>query len=143
MLRMIRRPALALLSGLLLIAARPATQAEPSPLYREMQGLKDNLKSLAMSLSGSDIDAALEHVAGMQRHALAAKLMKPANIDEFSGDEAKAHERAFRRRMAVLVAELIDLEIDLLDGDPQAAFARVTGSLYELREGAHATFQKD
>jgi len=143
MLRRTRMPVVTALSFLLLIAARPATQGEPSPLYQEMSGLKANLKSLAMSISGSDTDAALRHVAAMQQHALTAKLMEPANLDAYSGDEAAAHQVAFRKRMASLLSELIDLEVDLLDGDPQAAFARVTGSLYKLREAAHTEFQNE
>ena len=129
----------------LLAAARPASAPKAPPageLLAHMEGLKEHLKGVAMGLQAEDEAAVLEHVAEMQRLVLLAKLTTPPNLDQQPEKKRAAHRTAFRRDLALLLEDLVGLELDVLDGKPRKAFKRVTGSLFKLREAAHERYQR-
>ena len=111
-------------------------------LAEHMEGLKTNLKGVAMALQGPDAETALRHLAEMQRIVLLAKLESPPNLDEQPESERHAHRQEFRKSLVRVLQELAGMELEILDGDYEAAFARVTGPLYTLRESSHDKFQR-
>ena len=119
----------------------PAPASEGGVLLEHMKGLKKNLKGVAMSLQKSDSKQVLHHIAEMQRLVLLAKLEAPANLEEKPEDERESHSTEFRKDMIGLLQELAGMEIEVLDGELEKAFGRVTGSLYRLREAAHEKYQ--
>ena len=127
--------------------ASRSTVAEPNAasadgLAEHMEGLKTNLKGVAMALQGPDAETALRHLAEMQRIVLLAKLESPPNLDEQPESERHAHRQEFRKSLVRVLQELAGMELEILDGDYEAAFARVTGPLYTLRESSHDKFQR-
>jgi len=127
--------------------ASRATVVEPRAtsadgLAEHMEGLKTNLKGVAMALQGSDAETALRHLAEMQRIVLLAKLESPPNLDEQPEREREAHRAEFRKSLVRVLQELAGMELEILDGEYDKAFARVTGSLYTLRESSHDKFQR-
>ena len=120
----------------------PAAE-QPVELMDHMDGLKKNLKALATGMSeGKPAAELLVHVTGMQEHALKAKSFVPPNLSEVPEKRREAHRNAFRADMLRLLIDLANLEIDLLEGRPEEAFGRVTGSLFKLREASHEKYQK-
>ena len=55
--------------------------------------------------------------------------------------ERDSHRVEFRKDLARLLAELAGMELEVLDGEWQKAFGRVTGSLYRMRMKAHEKYQ--
>lgn len=153
---MTRRLLPALLSLAVLVGAprtAPPPSEEPTPLRAAMEDLKAHLKVVALSLrAGADpttpqgaaaAERALEHVAGMQAAALAAKAEAPPEAGELPEAERAAHRTAFRRDLALLLGELADLEVELLEGRRDDAAARIAGSLFQLREASHERYQRE
>ena len=123
-------------------ASRSTTPDDSEQLLEHMEGLKENLKGVAMSLQGTDTSATLRHVAEMQRLVLLAKLLAPSNLDEQPAADQDKHRVEFRSDLIGLLKELADMELEILAGKPADAFKRVTGSLYKMREEAHAAYQR-
>ncbi len=139
------RPSLAL-AGLCLCLALPIANARrvpPSegPLLELMEGLKEHLKGVAMGLQASDDAATLEHIAEMQRLVLLTKREDPSNLGEQPESKRDSHRAAFRRDLALVLGELAAMEVEVLDGERQEAFGRVTGALFRMREEAHERYQ--
>lgn len=121
---------------------RPA-QEEPVELVDHMLAMKKQLKALATGLSeGKPTAELLAHVNELQTLTMKGKTFAPTNLDEQPAKRRDAHQAAFRADMARLLIELAHLEIDLLEGRPEEAFGRVTGSLFKLREASHEKYQK-
>jgi len=110
-------------------------------LLQHMEGLKKNLKGAAMALQASDDESTLRHIAEMQRLVLLAKLESPPNLEQQAVDERDAHRVGFRRSLALLLQDLAGMEVEILDGEREKAFGRVTTSLFRLREESHAKYQ--
>ena len=120
----------------------PPAQAGDGALLSSMEGIKGNLKSLATRLRAEDgRDDCLAAVAEMQRLALVAKLQVPPRLESLPADEGQAHREVFRREMNALCVSLLALEVELLDGDVEEAWARISGPLFQQREAAHRRFQ--
>ena len=134
---------LALLSPILLAAPQDPAASEPeSPLTVEMEGLKTQLKTLAMNLrEPSKRDTCLAAVATMQQHLLTAKLLAPSNIEEQPKADKSAHALAFRKDMNQVLGTVVELERNLLEADVDAAWEKITGPLYKLREAAHKRYK--
>ena len=119
----------------------PETPSE-SPVLEAMEGMKTHLKGTAMALQDPAKGAeALEHIAELQRLVLLAKLGSPANLDELPADERDAHRTAFRRDLTLVLEQLVHMELSVLDGKPDEAFARIVKPLYPMREAAHEKYQ--
>lgn len=117
--------------------------AEPVELFDHMMVLKKSLKALATGLSeGKPTAELLVHVTAMQEAALKSKSFDPPNLSDVPEARRDAHRNAFRADTLRLLIDLAQLEIDLLEGRPEEAFGRVTGSLYKLREASHEKYQK-
>jgi len=142
------------LGGVLVLSAVAPAPASPSPmpasaaaatdtdLLTAMEGLKTHMKATAMALQGNSTEEALEHIAEMQRLVLLAKLESPPNLEELAKKERAAHQMAFRKDLIGVLKEFADMEIDVLEGRFEAAFARVVDPLHPTREAAHAKYQK-
>jgi hypothetical protein len=107
-----------------------------------MEGLKTHLKGAAMALQNpDDRDAALVHIAELQRLVLLSKLEAPSNLNEVPEEERAEHRASFRRDLALVLREFVEMEIHVLDGETEKAFARVIDPLYPMRETAHEKYQ--
>jgi hypothetical protein len=125
------------------LSADARAPEENEVVHRAMEGLKGNLKKLRGALEAGGKQAeALAAVASMQKHALEAKAGGPSNLAEKPEAERAAHALAYRREIAVLLGELAALEVEVIDGQDQAALARAKDRLITLRDGAHERFQK-
>lgn len=124
-----------------LVGGAPAPQ-EPGALLALMEGMKGQLKQVATQLRAEDgREDCLASVAELQRLALAAKLEAPPVPPDADEDALEELREAFRREMNALCVSLLALEIELLDGDVDAAWARIQGPLFRQREAAHERFQ--
>lgn len=129
-----------------LLAAGPLSSLQggeqDSPLLREMLGLKQNLKGVAMAMRDpAQRSQCLEHVARLQHHLLAAKALEPANLADQPEADRAAHTNAFRTELARVLRAVCDLEVALREERVDDAWALVAGDLYQLREAAHERFQ--
>ena len=141
-----RRAAATLLALLPLCVGLASGEAPPrqerAGLATLMEGMKGQLKRVATRLRAEDgREDCLAAVAELQRLALAAKLEAPPAPEGTGADELAERREAFRREMNALCVSLLALEIELLDGDVEAAWERIQGPLFQQREAAHARFQ--
>ncbi len=135
---------LALVPTALLAFPVHAGSAPESELEELMYVLKRHLKGASTALQDPTQEAAaLEHIAELQKAALAAKLLAPANLDELPEDERDQHTREFRRDMAKVLGVLVAMEIDVLEGHGDKAMARVVDPLFPMREAAHEKYQSE
>lgn len=119
-----------------------ATEAAERPLRAHMEGLKTHMKGTAMALQSPEgRDKALEHIAELQRIVLLAKLEAPSNLGEVAEKERAEHAKDFRRDLTLVLRELAEMEIHVLDGEMEKAFARVVDPLFPMREAAHEKYQ--
>ncbi len=137
-----------LFSGLALFESESpsptASSTEDERLETAMQALVPSLKALSRSLGDpAQNEASLAALTDMQKQALAAKDTAPANLDEIPEAEREAHTRAFRADMARLLRELCEMEIEVCEGNNDAAKARVRSGLIPLRNASHEKYQKE
>ncbi len=118
-----------------------ADGAESRDLHEHMMGFLDQLKTIAQHLQAGKTEECLEAATRMQELALSAKHLDPANLEEVPEEQRADHRRSFRIAMVQLLSELSLLEIELLEGKRDEAWARVSGSLFQLRESSHERFQ--
>lgn len=138
---MIRRPAalvgLALMACASLAAVR-AAQDGPPPLDALMGGLKHNLKLVGTALAAPErVNESLPPLREMQAIALAAKTAVPATLATLAAEEQAKRLPAYQADMARLLIELTELELDVLEGRPEAAAARIKEGLIALRDASH------
>ena len=123
------------------LGQEPATPAAPT-LLEHMGGMKTHMKGAAMALQDpAKKSEALHHIAELQRLALLSKLEAPSNLEEIPEGERDAHTTSFRRDLVLVLREFVEMELSVLDGKPQEAFARVVKPLYPMREAAHDKYQ--
>lgn len=116
-------------------AAQPTTQPATQPaedqgpalaemtLEEHMETLNVEVRALRRQLMDPSKNAdSIERVTRMQPHAWFAKNLKPAKLD-FVKDQAEKEAllKAYRVRMAEMLADLMHLEIALINGDNEKA----------------------
>ena len=145
-----RHPSRKMVAGLLGLAVAalvvswgPATD-DDSKLYELMRGMKGNLKTIAGSLkeAGSE-QQALEAVAEMEVRLLAAKAEDPANLYDKPRDSRTAHAISYQVDMAKTLMKVLELEVAILEGRREDAFAIATKELYKARLDGHDKYQQD
>lgn len=139
-------------AGLTFAGRTPSTAAPSSDtgaaedheaLEEAMYGLKDHLKKLSRALTPEGRDAALSELTEMQRIVLEAKSLTPSNLEEVPEGARAEHRVEFRKEMLTLLAELVALELDVVEGDNEKALERVRGPLLDIRNRSHDKFQKE
>lgn len=123
-------------------AAGPGAREENEVVHLAMEGMKASLKKLGPALQAGQQADALAAVAALQKHALEAKAGGPSNLADKPEAERPAHALAYRRELALLLGELAALEVLVIDGKNEEAFARIKDKLVTLRDAAHEKFQK-
>lgn len=114
------------------------------PLHEHMEEVKESLKALARNIRDSGPnDKALEHIAEMQKHILAAKLLTPETIEEMPQAKQAAAKLDFRRRLAEVLIDLAKVEIHLIDGDREKAWGILSGPVKKKRDAGHDLYQEE
>ncbi|GJM18528.1 MAG: hypothetical protein DHS20C14_07410 [Phycisphaeraceae bacterium] len=133
---------------LIAIALMPSFGAAPEPdnrrLHAKMEGMKENLKAIAITLRTPDapLDDAFRPLSRLQAAVIDAKSMTPARVERLDEPERSAELGAYRAEQANLLIELCKMELALIEGDRDAAWGFVAGPLLEIRERAHERFQE-
>jgi len=140
-----RAAALGLVAAALCLGAAPGEPAAAavgeSTLEDVMKGLKAQLKQLSSSLDGKKQDSALAAVGEMERLVLLAKTHEPANLNDTPKDGRPAKVVAFRKDLLAVLRELADVEVDILDEKYDAAAAKVSGPLTDMRDEGHDKYR--
>jgi hypothetical protein len=125
-----------------LVAAQDRPSDDGVSLEDLMYGMKNNLKTLAQSLSSPDgSERALGAVREMQVLSIASKDALPLTILDLPEEDRAAKTAAYQVDMARLLIELAEMEIEILEGRPEGAMERVAGSLFKLRDASHDKWQ--
>jgi len=124
---------------------RADEEGEHSALHEIMEQMKDNLKRLGRSLAepSDDLSDALHYISEMQRLALEAKQQQPNNLDEIPEDQRGEHVKSFRRDILGALQVMVELELAILDGQPEQALELLKGPLLSARKEGHKRYQKD
>lgn len=130
---------LLVVAPLLIVAASPPQDMTLDDL---MGAMKSNLKTAAQTAKDEATrPRALEAVREMQVITLAARSHMPHKIEDMDAAARPAEMVAYQIEMARLLVKLAELEIDLLKGDVEGAYAAINGPLYALRDKAHDRWQ--
>ena len=131
-----------LIAVTLAVASLPGAGEEPG-LSDVMRGMKTQLKLLTEALQGPLISEpqALSALTEMQLLSIAAKRGDPPHMDELTPKRQITTRKAFKADLARLLQELAAMEIDVLEGHPEQAVARLRADLLPLRDAAHEKFE--
>jgi|GEM_PF-2647243 len=123
-------------------ASLPATGDE-SALSDAMRGMKVQLKLLNEGLKGPLVNEpqALAALTELQVLTIAAKRGDPPHLDGLAPKRQRTTRNAFKADLARLLQELAAMEIDVLEGHPEQAVARLRADLLPLRDAAHEKFE--
>lgn len=123
-------------------ASLPETGEEPA-LSDLMRGMKVQLKLLSEGLKGPLVKEpqALAALTELQVLTIAAKRGDPPHLDELAPKRQRATRNAYKADLARLLQELSAMEIDVLEGHPEQAVARLRADLLPLRDAAHEKFE--
>ena len=122
-------------------SARAAEEAV-SALGTHMATLDDGMKKLRRSLRKDDAwQESIEMVIGMQHAAFEAKALLPPMLEKVAAGDRDQFLAGYRKEMAVLCMELLNLEISLLDRNAEAAQASYD-KLREIKETGHKNFSE-
>ena len=132
---------LALFSALSLAPLpRQDPEHEETELGSHMEKIEDTVKLLRKNLKEpATWPAALDAVAEIERHSLAAKKLVPAAAAKLPEAERAAFVQAFRRQMVDFLRHQLDLEAALLDGNAEAAKAAFD-SFRAMEDPSHERF---
>jgi len=120
-----------------------APAAEEEPLVAQMKLIEEGMKALRRSVRAPERRAeSLEWAVKLQAAAQACKVLPLPMAKELEGVEREALETAYRKEMIGFVAELLELELALLDGDVERARAS-HGRLSEMEDTGHERFVED
>jgi len=123
-------------------AATP--RGDDSKLYDLMEGIKGNLKTIVSSVKDPKLDAKTqEALAEMEASLLAAKGEMPTNLSDHRGDARAAHIAAYRADMARTLIKVLEVEIAMLEGRRDEAFAIAVKDLHGMRKAGHGKYQGD
>ena len=119
-------------------------RGEDSRLYELMEGIKGNLKTVVGSVKDPKMEAkALEALAEMEAGLLAAKAEQPTNLSDFRGEARVAHLAAYRADMARALIKVLEVEVAMLEGRREEAFAMAVKDLHGMRKAGHGKYQGD
>ena len=123
-------------------AAAAAIVAGNKTIERNMKAINKGLSELKSLVTDDEkVKESLKLVLNMQRRLLSTKMLKPGVVSEASKDERDALQREFRILINKALRELIDVEIDILEGNGDAALERINGSLSAAIKAGHGKFR--
>ena len=133
-----------------LAASSPASSAAALPppagnkaIERNMKAISKNLSELGPNLTDAEkVDANLKLILDVQRRLLAVKRQKPSVVSDSPKEERAALQREFRLFINKALLQVIEMEIEILEGKGDAAAERMRGSLAEAMKAGHAKFRQ-
>ncbi len=135
---------LACATPLLLGSAAPeaAWVARDGELDDSMQEMQAGIKGLERALGAKDAAKALSAAYDMQKAVQAAKLQKPAKVDEIADPKDKEKFlRGFRLKLIDLQRALLDVEANLVEGKIDEAKKLADTRLKALKKEGHDTYK--
>lgn len=123
-------------------AAHKSAAGPEDSLHDVMEAMKPLLKSLSTACAAKAKEPALAAVTEMQRLMLVAKVFEPTTLADTPEADRPALLLGFRKDLLRALKELADVELDVLDGNFDAATKRVETSLPDLRDEAHELYKK-
>ena len=120
----------------------PPAPGAPPDLGDVMNGLKGDLKALDAAVTAKKTDDAINAVSDMERLVIEAKRCQPENIADKPEADRAAEVVAFRKDLIAMLTQLVSLETEVLDGKFDAASARISGPLMDLRDESHDKYRK-
>lgn len=113
---------------------------EDTPLMKEMEKIEHAMNFLRRSIKDETQDEkSLEQVVIAEQACLAAKLLTPKMAAHVPDGERKGFVTDFRKGVAALLGEWLQLETALLDGDRGAA-QEAWKKLDKMEEQGHESF---
>jgi soluble cytochrome b562 len=147
--------AAALVAGLALTARARAHAASPAPaapvlvdgdeaLEQAMEDLKKNLKMLSQSVGdAARNEESLRALQAMQGSVLKAKLTSPPHAEKLPAGEQAKFKSDFRRDLCKALADLVQVEIEVLEGKNDAAKKRLAENVVAFRDASHAKYDPE
>ncbi|MBC7784123.1 MAG: hypothetical protein H7144_09805, partial [Burkholderiales bacterium] len=120
-------------------ATKPAAHAAVD-LERSMKAMERSLKQLERQAKDeSQSESSLRIVAELQQHVLTAKLGVPHTPDNFTPEQTIGAVLSYRKRMGILLQQLVDLETAILDKN-QKKIADTLTAIHNTEKAGHEQF---
>ena len=132
------------LAALLLTAfiAVPTVRADDTELAKQMEAIDDAAKKLRRSLKKPEQNAdSLKLIGQMQAAAVASKELEPAKAAKMPEAEKAKFVAEYRREMAKVITEMVNLELAVLDNQNEKA-EEILKNLKQLEESGHEKFEQ-
>jgi len=114
-----------------------------TPMEKHMEVLDKGMKKLRRLLRKKDArEEALEYVVKMEDAALAAKLLTPPMMEKISTDDQEGFLTGYRKEMASVTIDLLEMEIALIDRDMDRA-KQLYEKLKKLKKDGHEKYTED
>ncbi len=123
-------------------AAQQKSPAKNAAIGRNMKAIAKNMAELRqIAGNAEEIKKSLRLIHDMQKKMLAVKTQKPAKAKAAPTDEQAKLVTDFRITANRLLTEMLQVELELLEGKHDDAAKRVHGSLADLVRDAHGKFR--
>lgn len=138
--------ALCAVAAILWIAAPRNTSGEEkkvkTDLHKKMEVIDNGMKKLRRTLRKKENNPeSLELITSIEEAAIACKQMTPSRTTTMPADQQPAFLVTYRKEMAKLVGEMVQMETALLDGD-NASAQEVFKKLKDTEEDGHDKFMQ-
>ena len=124
-------------------AAAPGIVKGNKTIERNMKAIDKSMRELSAIVKDDEkTKESLKLVLGMQRKLLSTKMLKPGVVTEASRDERDALQHEYRVLINKALLEVIEVEIEILEGKGDAALQRINGALSTAIKAGHGKFRK-
>jgi soluble cytochrome b562 len=128
---------------LISIARSAAAETKKTELHDKMEQIDESMKKLRRTLRSADSNAeSLELISKAQQAAIACKAMTPSRAATVPEPERKKFVAEYRKQMAGVIGQMLQMEIAVLDGNNEKA-QQIHKELKTLEEKGHDKFMQE
>jgi hypothetical protein len=133
----------AMWSGTAAPSVAAAQPEEATELTGKMEEIDKRVRVLRRTLRSEEHnEMSLNFIAELQGYVLEAKLLEPAKAANIPTGERDAFVAAYRKELATLLIETVNIEIAVLDNDLETAM-KIYEKVAAMEEPAHQKFMEN
>jgi hypothetical protein len=122
--------------------AKKATASKDTELAKQMEIIDEGLKKLRRTLRKPDQNKeSLEIINQIQAAAVASKAQTPAKAAKMPEAERQKFVMAYRKDMAAMIVQLLNMEIAVLEGNNDKA-NEIHKSMKQVEDEGHKKFEE-